>query len=117
MTVDYLTTKYRAEIALLSRYATKPAEIGSTGGGCSAIWARLPNGVKVAASNGEMEYTDDRYWTVGIYHDDGGQLAYITAGTLDEQIVIAANLTAAQVYALLNRSPVIEALPDDLILL
>ncbi|MEV0766130.1 hypothetical protein [Nocardia sp. NPDC050435] len=117
MNVDHLTEKYRAEIALLSRYATSPAEIGSTGGACNAIWAQLPNGLKVAASNGEMECEDYQYWNLGIFHDDGGQLAYITADTLEQMLVIAANLTPAQVHSLINRTPVIATLPADLHLL
>ncbi|MEV0764134.1 hypothetical protein [Nocardia sp. NPDC050435] len=117
MSVDNLTTRYRAEIALLSRYAINTAEIGSTGGACKAIWAQLPNGLRVAASNGEMEREDYQYWNLGIFHDHGGQLAYITADTLDEQIAIAAALTPAQVEALLNGTTAIEALPSNLIVL
>ncbi|WP_194818005.1 hypothetical protein [Nocardia sp. XZ_19_385] len=117
MNADYLTEKYQAEIALVSRYSTAPAVIDSTGGEFNAIWALLPNGLKVAASNGEMELDDYEYWNLGIFHDDGGQLAYITADFLEEMLDIAANLTSAQVHALINRSPVIEALPADLHLL
>lgn len=113
----YLTHKYRAEVALVSRFCIEHAEIQSTGGGCWAICGRLRNGLNVIASNGEMECHDATSWTLGLYRSDE-QLAYICDGTLDDQLTIAATLTAAQLQALISRSPAAPSLlPAQIVVL
>ncbi|WP_194838751.1 hypothetical protein [Nocardia sp. XZ_19_369] len=113
---EYFANKYSAELSLLSRFCTKPAEVGSTGGGCYGLCGQLRNGLNVLASNGELEGNDDSGWTLGLYHVDE-QLAYIPTGTLHDQLTMAAGLTPAQLQALISHSPGQVPLPAEMELL
>ncbi|WP_280454303.1 hypothetical protein [Nocardia brasiliensis] len=114
---NYLTEKYHAELALVSRFCVEPAVVDCTGGGCWGIGGRLlDNGLHVLASNAEMEGHDGPGWTLGLYHVDE-QLAYIATGSLHDQLTTAAGLTAAQLLALISHTSSQTALPADIVVL
>ncbi|WP_378741465.1 hypothetical protein [Nocardia brasiliensis] len=114
---NYLTNKYHAELALVSRFCIGPAIVSSTGGNCWAIGGQLvDNGLNVLASNGEMECQDDPGWTLRLYHVDE-QLAYIATGTLHDQLTTAAGLTPTQLHALIGHTSSEAKLPADIVVL
>ncbi|WP_433574842.1 hypothetical protein [Nocardia brasiliensis] len=114
---NYLTDKYRAELALVSRFCIEPATVASTGGGCWGIGGQLlNNGLTVLASNGEMEGQGDPGWSLGLYHVDE-QVAYIATGTLHDQLTTAAGLTPSQLLALISHTSADTALPADMVVL
>jgi hypothetical protein len=63
------------------------------------------DGLTVGASNGEVEGHEQRPWTLGLY-SNGEQLAYLSSGTLADQITVASLLTVEQIRALKSRSSV-----------
>ncbi|MFX0580998.1 hypothetical protein [Nocardia nepalensis] len=113
---DLFAERYGTELSLVSGFCTQPAQVESTGGGCYTICGQLFNGLSVAASNGDMEGHDAPTWTLGLY-SDGEQLGYLWAGTLAEQLDVAASLTAAQLQALTTRSPADATLPEQIVVI
>jgi len=92
-TCEYFTRKYRKQFRTVKRYAVKgTCECAYLGAGFFAFWARLGNGYEVAASNNEMDgvqgYSDA--FTVCVYLD-GGFIANLVEGTLDEQLRCASD--------------------------
>ncbi|QIS09888.1 hypothetical protein [Nocardia arthritidis] len=86
--VEYFTSRYPEQFRTVGRYAvTGTCECVYLGADTYAFWARLPNGYDVAASNNEMDGVlggSDRF-TVCVYLD-GGFIANLVDGTLDEQL-------------------------------
>lgn len=82
------TSRYSVQFRMIRRYAvTGTCECVYLGAGAYAFWARLPNGYDVAVSNNEMDDVpggSDRF-TVCVYLD-GGFIANLVDGTLDEQL-------------------------------
>ncbi|ATL69861.1 hypothetical protein CRH09_30510 [Nocardia terpenica] len=85
---EYFTSRYSVQFRMVRRYAvTGTSECVCLGAGAYAFWARLPNGYDVAVSNNEMDGVpggSDRF-TVCVYLD-GGFIANLPDGTLDEQL-------------------------------
>ncbi|WP_405159824.1 hypothetical protein OG203_25610 [Nocardia sp. NBC_01499] len=118
MLIDRFTNIYNDEILLISTYTVDGAEVLSNGGGGSyAIFGLLACGLRVGASNGEMEGWGDHKctWSVGLYFH-GQQLAYLVAGSLNDQMTIAAGLTAEQARLLIEGAPEAMLLPPQIII-
>ncbi|WP_433664760.1 hypothetical protein ACQPW1_22975 [Nocardia sp. CA-128927] len=117
MCIGYLTRKYHADLALVSRYTIGPAQVSSSCGGFHGIGGELSNGLTVWVSNDEMEGhddTDNAQWTVGL-HLGGGYVGRIETGSLAEQLAIAASLTVEQVRTLKTGSRCSTVLPEQII--
>ncbi|WP_378734895.1 hypothetical protein [Nocardia brasiliensis] len=118
MHIERFGEKYYDEILLVTDHCISDAEVDSNGGGgCYAIWGTLPCGLRVGASNGDMEgWGDDQCtWSVGLYHD-GAQLAYLIAGSLADQMSIVGTLTVEQARALIDNTPESLLLPTQIII-
>lgn len=82
------TSRYSVQSQIVKRYAvTGTCECVYLGADAYAFWGHLPNGYDVAVSNNEMDGVpggSDRF-TVCVYLD-GGFIANLVDGTLDEQL-------------------------------
>lgn len=118
MLIKRFSERYRNEILLVTDYCVSDAAVSTNdGGGCYAIWGTLPCGLRVSASNGDMEgWGDDRCtWSLGLYHH-GRQLAYLVAGSLADQLGIVGGLSAEQARTLIASTPESMLLPRQIII-
>ncbi|WP_280445788.1 hypothetical protein [Nocardia brasiliensis] len=118
MLIERFSERYYDEILLVTDHCVSDAGVDTNGGGgCYAIWGMLPCGLRVGASNGDMEgWGDDQCtWSVGLYHH-GRQLAYLVAGSLADQLGIVGALTTEQAQALIDSTPESLLLPRQIII-